>query len=303
MTNTKKHLHRILDIIRLLNTNGITLNEYKEKFAKSRNQFLNDRRLIEDIFFPLVTIYEKKEGKFNRYLFTRNEVATPLFNSIDKQLINEQITKIKDIDFSAYKRIYKNLDFLINNSILLPDEGYSILEKIEYAIKNNLRIHLYNYSSTHRSKVDDFILEPIEFTPGRKMLYALDVDSKRCKTFKISRIDSIEVSNDSFSKKGLHIKKFHDLFGFSCIEEEKKHVSFSMNKIAFLLLCEEFPYAKNKITQNTEGEYKFEDNVANYKGVGRFVLGMIDLITDIRPIEFQDYLKNVVKESLFFDAQ
>ncbi|NME67361.1 helix-turn-helix transcriptional regulator [Flammeovirga aprica] len=294
MPAPKKQLYRIIEIIRLLETIGISSEDYCKKFGKHRNQFKNDRDLIEDMYYPLTIVSRNEVSRVKTYYFSKDQkFRQPLLSSTDKELLFDQLRLLKEIDYEAFKRINNSVSILINDSILIPDNRFLLYEKLSFAIQNQKKVRLYNYIS--RGEVKDYKIEPIELTSNKEQLYAYDCESKTCKTFKLSRINGVEVSKEQSTHQQHYIIKFHDSFGFSSPLEEVLPVSFKMTKKANNIFCEEFPCSSNEVKKLSDNQYEFNSKVGKYTGVGRFVLGMLDQISDVQPQEFRDHLIKIMR--------
>ena len=65
--------------------------------------------------------------------------------------------------------------------------------------------------------------------------------------------------------------------------------------MAARLLIEESPNALSQMTLLNDGRYLLETEVCNYKGIGRFVLGLCDDVEVLSPNEFQEYLRERIR--------
>ena len=68
-------------------------------------------------------------------------------------------------------------------------------------------------------------------------------------------------------------------------------VTLELSLRAYLLLREEYPLSLPFLTKE-EDHYLFHGPVANFDGVGRFVLGLIDEVRIKSPEGFIDFLRN-----------
>jgi predicted DNA-binding transcriptional regulator YafY len=68
---------------------------------------------------------------------------------------------------------------------------------------------------------------------------------------------------------------------------------------AYVLMREEYPLAMPYLEKGDTEEprtYLFNGPVLNFKGVGRFVMGLADEITILSPTEFKSYVKDKIKK-------
>ena len=113
------------------------------------------------------------------------------------------------------------------------------------------------------------------------------------KTFKISRAERVDLLDMLWSHKDKHLPFYTDLFGFS--GEKRFPVRIALGPLAARLLIEESPNALSQMTLLNDGRYLLETEVCNYKGIGRFVLGLCDDVEVLSPNEFQEYLRERIR--------
>jgi len=71
-----------------------------------------------------------------------------------------------------------------------------------------------------------------------------------------------------------------------------------MNLRAYLLMREEVPLSVPFLKK--EGDtYSFYGPVGSFKGIARFVLGLLDAVEVVRPIEFKEYLQDRINDHQF----
>ena len=64
------------------------------------------------------------------------------------------------------------------------------------------------------------------------------------------------------------------------------------------LLVEEYPLAARYIAPLDDGRWLLDTEVCNYRGVGRFVLGLMDDVRIVDSPEFAAYVANCVRHAL-----
>ena len=97
--------------------------------------------------------------------------------------------------------------------------------------------------------------------------------------------------NKPFAFESLHQKNQTDIFGFN--GDASTWVTLELSLRAYLLLREEFPLSLSFLTKE-EDHYLFHGPVANFEGVGRFTLGLIDEIRIVKPDNFITFIKNKI---------
>ena len=80
--------------------------------------------------------------------------------------------------------------------------------------------------------------------------------------------------------------------------EERHRVRLELGMLARNLLCEEYPLAERDIRPAGEGRWLLDTEVANYAGVGRFVVGLLDDIRIVDTPELSEYIRRYITENL-----
>lgn len=64
--------------------------------------------------------------------------------------------------------------------------------------------------------------------------------------------------------------------------------------MAHNLLIEEYPLAEKDLSQSEDGRWELNTDVANYAGVARFVVGLMDDIEIVDSPELEEYIATYV---------
>ena len=94
-----------------------------------------------------------------------------------------------------------------------------------------------------------------------------------------------------------HRQGFTDIFRMN--GEERKPVQLELGLRACNLLLEEYPLAERDLTPQGRDRWLLKTEVANYLGVGRFVIGLLDDIRIINTPELEEYLRQYARQYLF----
>ena len=165
---------------------------------------------------------------------------------------------------------------------------YNNVQRLQYAISQHHVVVLHGYSSGHSQTVKDRIVEPFLFLGDRADIRAYEPSSGMNKTFKISRIESVEVLTDFWANEDRHRQLFTDMFMFS--SEERIPISVRLDLLAYSLMCEEYPHAVELIKSDGRNRWLLTTDVANYVGIGRFILGLFDHVEIVQGEELIAYL-------------
>ena len=217
--------------------------------------------------------------------FTEDEaiIIRRLLEKADKD--NPQISRIK----AKLDRFY-DLDILNNVQV---NEKQSIVTTTLYnAMKWKKTAILHNYSSSNSESRRSRVVEPFAFLNDNKEVRCYEISSKMNKTFKISRIEWVEVLDDDWLHEHKHHNYHTDIFMFS--SETQHHIVLHMDRLAYNIITEEYPKSSDFIEQIDENNWRLSLPVCNYKGIGRFVLGLSNHITAIENEEFKEYLRQQI---------
>lgn len=179
------------------------------------------------------------------------------------------------LDIHFHRQVYKNM---------------SLLQK---AIRHKQIVILHDYASSNSQSVSDRIVEPFLFLGDNSDVRCYEIKTGLNKTFKVSRIGQVEVLQEVWFNEKLHKEAFTDMFLFS--GEERHHVKLRFDILAHNLMKEEYPHSVGAMTETGDGHWLFETDVANYRGIGRFILGLFDHIEVIDDDGLRQYLQEHIE--------
>lgn len=198
----------------------------------------------------------------------------------------------------AIKRKLNNIyDFKDVAQLVVKPGRDRVISNLLYSIAEERRVILKNYHSIHTGVVSDRIVEPIAFGVNMVNIFCYELDSGKCKYFKIPRIEEVIVEDAEWQYKEFHEKSKVDIFRFS--GKTEKPVKLKMSMVAATLLIEEFPLSEQYIKQLSENVFILTCNVYDYQGVGRFVLGLCNEVEVIDSPEFLSFLDEKRSKSKF----
>jgi predicted DNA-binding transcriptional regulator YafY len=160
------------------------------------------------------------------------------------------------------------------------------------AIKQQKQVVLKEYKSGHGRNIRDRLVEPIDFTVNYMAVWCYDTESQSNKIFKTARIKEVVVKENSWQYKPNHHKGIIDIFRMQSFEPIALQLKLSI--LAYNLLIEEFPLSQKYVKKVDDNTYLLTTEVGNFKGVGRFVLGLPNEITVIYPQAFKDFLNEEI---------
>ena len=173
------------------------------------------------------------------------------------------------------------------------------LNNLYRAIRDQRVCILHDYRSSRSATVTNRTVEPFQLLSDNEDVRCYEPVSGICKTFKVERIGHVSVIEDvKWSYADKH-KTFHtDLFHFS--SEEQHSVTVQMDGLAAQLLREEYPVSEEELAESDSNLWTLKTDVCSWKGIGRFVLGLMGNIISVEPAEFRGYLQTQIDEHKSF---
>jgi len=147
------------------------------------------------------------------------------------------------------------------------------VEALSRAVREKRAVRLLKYESGHSGQIRDRHVEPFGFTTNFIDVWAYDLEDGRCKIFKISRMEEVEVlDGEAWAHEPEHERQGMDVFRMAGREEFRVRLRLSMK--AKNLLVEEYPLAERDLTQEPDGRWILDTGICAVAGVGRFVSGL-----------------------------
>ena len=169
------------------------------------------------------------------------------------------------------------------------------IEKLRAAIKEKRQVVLQDYASGNSQTIRDRLVEPISFIVDFMDICAYDLEASRNKVFKIARIGGVKILDKHWTEESKHHPLEMDVFRMS--GRKGTRVRLEMTIKAHNLLIEEYPLAKKDIKQKGD-LFLLDTKVYSFLGVGRFYFGLMPEIRIIDSPEFEEYVKNYLRENV-----
>lgn len=217
------------------------------------------------------------------------------FTEEEAVILKRAIESIDDTNLlkqNLKRKLYSVYDNKILADTIVRGSNAATVHALINAIEEQRQVILHAYRSSHGSAVRDRLVEPFAFTTNYIQVWCFDTESKSCKLFKLARIDSVEITNTEWQYRPQHEKSFIDIFRMN--GNERLRVRLSLGILSRNLLLEEYPLAEQQLTPTEDGRWILDTEVANYAGVARFVVGLMDDIRIIDTPDLEQYLANYV---------
>lgn len=167
----------------------------------------------------------------------------------------------------------------------------NIVKKLEGAIARKRMVRLLDYSSPHSHTLRDRLVEPFLLMNNNRDVRCYEISSGINKTFKLARMSDVEVLDDSWIHEKEHKQMFTDVFMFS--GESHHNVRLRLGQLSRNLFIEEYPMG----VRNVQPDPAYPDHwildieVCDYRGIGRFVLGLYEDIEILDDDNFREYIQ------------
>lgn len=195
------------------------------------------------------------------------------------------------------QKLVRKLHSLYDFKVLASLAGKTEIEHVNIlkeAIQNKKQVILKGYRSSNSQTIQDREVEVFEFLSEYQGVWCFDLTDKSNKQFLISRVKEVIIRETGWQYTQRHSIPFTDLFGMSA-EAPVVTIKIQLNLKACNLLQEEYPQAKQYLMP-AGNEYMLEIPVADYHGVGRFVLGLPGDVQVKSPVAFKRFLARQVKK-------
>jgi predicted DNA-binding transcriptional regulator YafY len=200
----------------------------------------------------------------------------------------ENIDENNLIKQNLKRKLYTVYDYKILAHTIIKTKNAQNLHRITDAIENKLQIYLVDYSSSHSNTISTRLIEPFAFTTNYIQIWAYEPQSRTNKLFKLSRISEVNTTPNNWQFEHLHKTGYMDAFRIS--SEVQLPIKLILTLRAANLLVEEYPLAEKDLTQiNTP-------LVCSYKGIGRFVMGLLNEIEISENQEFYKYIRTEIEK-------
>jgi len=287
-------LLRVLKLIGLLKSRSKSISQLADSLETTTRTIYRYLELLEEVGFIVDKDFH------NRYfIHTEEQAQETEFTNEEAILVKELIqsgARGHPLQDTLLKKLYLNSDLKTISQNLLKARLGILVDRLGQAIREERLVVLRNYHSANSDQINDRKVEPIYLTPNFDAVVSLDQADQKNKHFKLERIGEVVLLDQPHKYQHLHQKIQTDIFGMTA--EREIWVSLKMNLRAYLLMREEVPLSVPFLKK--EGDtYSFYGPVGSFEGIARFVLGLLDSVEVVRPIEFKEYLQDRINDHQF----
>lgn len=214
------------------------------------------------------------------------------FSKEEAAILQKAIHSISDENLlkkNLVKKLYALYDFDRVADTIVKEKHSENIHQLMRAMRGKNKVILRGYLSANSRDLKDRLVEPFGFTTNYIATWAYDPEDQCCKTFKNTRIHSVEVLPERWENEPLHERLPMDVFRIS--SKEQRPVKLKLSIRAAELLAEEYPLSEEYIHPVSNSEFIFEAPVCSFEGAGRFVLGLCYEVEVLEPESFKQFLK------------
>lgn len=289
-------LQRELDLLCLLAENNCyTVEDVCRRMGISRRNLYYYIEFFKDAGFD---VYKRsgcycisRDSAFFAHLIERIS-----FTEDEAMVLRDLLNKTEQ-DNALIANMKKKLDRFYDFGILSAGEVNSrAVENIRSlydAIKLRRQVILRNYGSPHSRSTRDRLVEPFMLMNNNNEVRCFEPASDMNKTFKVSRMQGVEILDTEWNHTARHRQMYTDVFNFT--GEERHRVTVTLGQLSHSLLTEEYPHTVKYISTLPDGRRRFSADLCSYAAIGRFVLGLYEDVTVEGDSGFMKYIAEKVK--------
>lgn len=291
-------LERMLRLMKLMTGNvNYTVNDLAERIGTTYRSIYRYIDTFKDAGFVVQNlgggVY--KLGKESRYFKDISQLVH--FTDEEAHIVNQLIEALDDTNMlkqNLRRKLTTIYDCTSMAQSIVRGKNAANVNNLLEAITERRRVVLHDYASSNTGVVRDRVVEPFGFTTNYVQVWCYEVESGQNKIFKTSRIGSVEILSEEWQAEEKHTEGHIDIFRMTGFEQHRVRIRLGM--LARNLLLEEYPLAERDIVKEESDGWVLDTLVSNYRGVGRFVLGLMDDVEVLESEEFKSYLRAKIAE-------
>ena len=264
-----------------------------ENITKDFNDFKNAGLALDhDKRFRYAFKMEKPLSKLKDLLYFTEDDQELLKNTIDHLYRgNRRAEQLKRKLDSLYD--YHQLGLAV-----LRKPNLKKIDMLKEAKDNSKVVLLEDYYSSNSNEVSDKKVEPFHISPDEDLLHAFDIEKRKLRHYRISRIGRIEILERDWQFTGHHRIMASD--PFRIVSDKQMMIHLRLKVGAYNELIERFPLAKVYIETSADDKnvFDFQCKVnTKFIGLTNFILGSYhQLIEVVGPYELIEHLKGEVEK-------
>lgn len=289
-------IERLLRLMKLMTGNvNYTVNDLAERLDTTYRSIYRYIETFKDAGF----VVQKLDGgvyklsKESPYFKDISQLVH--FTDEEAHIVNQLIEALDDTNMLK-QNLRKKLCSVYNctsmASSVVHGANASNVNSLVEAIERRCQVVLHDYASSHTGNCRDRLVEPFGLTTNYVQVWCYEPESGMNKLFKTARISSVEILDKEWEWVDKHSEGYIDIFRMTGFDQYD--VKLKLGMLAHNLIIEEYPLAERDITQLDGTSWLLDTRVCNYRGIGRFVMGLMDDIEIVDSPEFEKYISRQV---------
>ena len=287
---------RELDLLLLLTDNGNhTVQDLADRLGITRRALYYYLEYFRNSGFELVRVgnyyrLDRSSAFFKRLhenIALTTDEALYMRRLLESTEKNDPVARVVRQKLDRYYRLEELADHEHQQQI---DRN---IQQLKTAMTTRKVAVLKNYSSPHSHTVADRYVEPFLLMNNGLDVRCHEIKTHTNKTYRVARMDRVEVLDVDWMCEDRHKQVFTDLFMFS--GEDRCPVQLRMGQLSHNLMLEEHPDSEACFTPDGDGQWLFQADVVSYLGISRFVLGLYEDIEVLGDEAFKQYISRRIE--------
>ena len=289
-------LERMLRLMKLMTGNvNYTVNDLAERLGTTYRSIYRYIETFKDAGFVVKRleggIY--KLGKESRYFKDISQLVH--FTDEEAHIVNQLIEALDDTNMlkqNLRRKLTSVYDCTSMAASIVKGRNATNVNLLLEAMDGRRQVMLRDYASSNTGIVRDRVVEPFGFTTNYVQVWCYEPESGSNKIFKTSRIGSVVVLDETWQYVDLHAEGHIDIFRMTGFEQHR--VQLRLGMLSRNLLIEEYPLAERDLRPLDDGHWLLDTQVCDYKGVGRFVMGLLEDIEILDTPALRDHINTIL---------
>lgn len=268
---------------------GYTVHELAEKVGVSFRTVYRDLRIFEETGFEIIQHPQSKRVR----LAHATEVSEKMsFSKTEAEVLEQALVALPEgpVKQLLYDKIHALSGNVQQLKSLQRQQTAHNFQLLAQAMRDKKQAVLVDYNSPSSQSLSNRLVEPFGFSDNMDTVFCFEPVSRKNKSFKLERIGQVRLEHIAWQFDYLHETRQTDIFGMP-LGDEAQTVHLVLGRLSANLLREEHPAALPFLATLPNGKHELKLRVADFRGIGRFVLGLIDDVEVLGTHDFVAYLK------------
>ena len=289
-------LERMLRLMKLMTGNvNYTVNDLAERLGTTYRSIYRYIETFKDAGFVVQKLEGGvyKLGKESRYFKDISQLVH--FTDEEAHIVNQLIEALDDTNMlkqNLRRKLTSVYDCTSMAASIVKGRNATNVNLLLEAMDGRRQVMLRDYASSNTGIVRDRVVEPFGFTTNYVQVWCYELESGSNKIFKTSRIGSVVVLDETWQYGDRHAEGHIDIFRMTGFEQHR--VQLRLGMLSRNLLIEEYPLAERDLRPLDDGHWLLDTQVCNYKGVGRFVMGLLEDIEILDTPALRDHINTIL---------